>query len=363
MSKPLLDARSLQGPSARRGIGRYARGLLRALAEAGLDYDVLIDGGLPDPAVPNGVKLYATRRRYRGRLAGYEDSVALVADLRKIRPSLYHALHLTLPGRAPCPVVVTVHDLIPWAFGGWRMAGERLRYRTARRLLPRADLLLAVSQATAADIRRLVGAQAERVRVVYEGLDPAFRPREGAPDRVRRRWSVSKPYLVFVGALDVRKDPAGLLRAWGAARASGADLDLLVAGESGRQAPSNMGGARLLGYVDDESLADLLSAAGCLVFPSLYEGFGLPALEAMGCGCPVAAYRNSSLPEIVGDAGALVANRDSEALGRAAAALLAEPQRSQARNSGLSRARSFSWEKAARETMAAYRDLTGSSAG
>jgi len=116
-----------------------------------------------------------------------------------------------------------------------------------------------------------------------------------------------------------------------------------------------MPGADMLGRADRLELADLYTAAGCLVFPSRYEGFGLPCLEAMACGCPVAAYRNSSLPEVVDDAGRLVPDGDAEALGRAAAALCADP--ASARSAGLKRAKTFSWRKAARHTIGVYEDL------
>src|ERR1700736_5246108 len=129
----------------------------------------------------------------------------------------------------------------------------------------------------------------------------------------------------------------------------------MVAGDRGRRAPSTMPGARLLGRVDDAELADLYTSAGCLIFPSRYEGFGLPCLEAMACGCPVAAFRNSSLPEVVDDAGELVDDGDAEALGRAAARMSAEPE--QWRRLGLERAKAFSWRKTARATIAAYESL------
>jgi glycosyltransferase involved in cell wall biosynthesis len=355
----LIDARPLQGPSARRGIGRYSAGILGGLSEAGFEYSVLTDAELPEPALPAAAtRVYATRRRSHGRLAGYEDSVALGDDLRRIRPALFHSLSLTLPGRSPCPVAVTVHDLIPWAFGGWRMFGERFRYRAARRLLPRAELVFAVSEATAADLRRLARVPEDRIRVVHEGVDRIFRPRPGAAERVAERWSQAAPFFLYVGALDVRKNPPGLLKAWAAARAGGAELDLLVAGEPGRQAPGSMGDARLLGSVDDDGLADLFSAAGCLLFPSLYEGFGLPPLEAMACGCPVVVYRNSSLPEVVGDAGVLVPNRDADALGRAAAELVLDPVRRRAAvAAGREQAAKFTWKRAARATIEGYESL------
>jgi len=329
------------------------------LSEAGFEYSVLLDADLAQVDLPETVgEVHRVRRRYHGRLAGYEDAIALSADLARIRPALYHALVPSLPRSSPCPVVVTVHDMIPWAFGGWRMLGERLRHAVARRLLPRAELILAVSESTKADVLRIARADEARIRVVHEGVDPSFMPRPGAAERVEQRWNISGPYLLFVGALDVRKDPRGLLQAWRTATAAGLSAPLVVAGEPGRQAPPEMGGARMLGHLEGDALVDLLSAAGCLLFPSLYEGFGLPAVEAMACGCPVIAYRNSSLPEVVGDAGILVPNRDAEALGRAAADLMRDPPRRQLLvGKGLAQAKRFSWQETARQTIDGYRSV------
>jgi glycosyltransferase involved in cell wall biosynthesis len=329
--------------------------LLKGLIAEGFDskLTLLLDAGLDEPALPPGAyHLAGSRRRYHGQLAAYEEAVALRADLERIRPDLYHAIDLRLPGRSPCPLVVTVHDLIPWAWGGPRMRGERLRFWVGKRLLKRADAVVAVSTVTATDAARIAGVEPERIRVVPEAADDAFKPRPGAQERVRERWGAEPGYLLFVGALDARKDPAALLRALAASREVRPGLQLVVAGDPGRQAPPKMPGARLLGRVDDDQLADLYTAAGCLVFPSRYEGFGLPCLEAMACGCPVAAFRNSSLPEVVGEAGLLVDDGDAEALGRAAAAMSADPE--PWRRAGLERAGAFSWRKAARQTIAAY---------
>jgi glycosyltransferase involved in cell wall biosynthesis len=356
----LLDVRPLQGPSASRGVGSYARGLLKGLVAEGFDsrLTLLLDAGLDEPELPPGAyRLAGSRRRYHGQLAGYEEAVALRTDLERIRPGLYHAIDLRLPGRSPCPLAVTVHDLIPWAWGGPRMRGERLRFWVGKRLLKRADAVIAVSKATAADASRIAGVEPRRIRVVPEAPDEAFRPHAGARERVAERWGLEAGYLLFVGALDARKDPRSLLRAWAAAKEVRPELELVVAGDPGRQAPATMPGARQLGRVGDAELADLYTAAGCFVFPSRYEGFGLPCLEAMACGCPVAAFRNSSLPEVVGEAGLLVGDGDPEALGRAAASMSAEPERW--RRAGLERAKAFSWRKTARETIAAYESVLG----
>jgi glycosyltransferase involved in cell wall biosynthesis len=328
---------------------------LNGLIAEGFDSSLtlLLDADLPEPSLPSGAyRLAGSRRRYHGQLSGYEEAVALGADLRRIGPDIYHAIDLRLPGRAPCGLVVTLHDLIPWAWGGPSMRGERFRFWIGKRLLKRADRVLAVSRATADDAIRHAGVDPKRIAVAYEAADPVFRPMEGAAARIRERWKLEPGYLLSVGALDARKDPAGLLRAWAVAKGIRPELRLVIAGDPGRQAPTSMPGASMLGLVDKPELADLYSAAGCLVFSSRYEGFGLPCLEAMGCGCPVAAYRNSSLPEVVNSAGELVRDGDVEALGQAAAHLCADPER--ARQAGLERARGFSWRKTARQTIDAY---------
>lgn len=351
----LLDMRPLQGPSAGRGVGTYAKGLLSGLIAIGFDRHVtlLLDGGLEHPTLPRGeYRVIQNRRRYRGQLAGYEEAAVAGLDLQRIRPDVYHAITLYLPGRTPCPLVVTLHDLIPWAWGGPHMRGERMRYWIGKELLRRADLVLAVSQATAEDAVKFARVEPARLRVVLEAADAIFAPRPDAGTRVKERWGLAPGFLLFVGALDARKDPRALLAAWASARAQMRGLELVIAGAPGPQAPAEMPGARMLGQIDEAALADLYSAAGCFVFPSRYEGFGLPCLEAMACGCPVAAYNNSSVEEVVDGAGTLVSDGDAQALGRAAAEMAVAPD--PWRRAGIERAKSFSWRKAAEQTVSAY---------
>jgi glycosyltransferase involved in cell wall biosynthesis len=354
----LLDMRPLQGRSAVRGVGAYARGLLGGLIQAGFDANMtlLTDEALDPPDLPAGKYVLARcRRRSHGQFAAYEDALVLADDIAKVGPDLYHAIDFRLPRRTPCPLVVTLHDLIPWVWGGGKMRGERLRFWLGRRLLRHADLVIAVSSSTAADATRLGVTEPSRVRVIPEAADPVFRPREGAATRVRERFGLDGPFLLFVGALDARKDPAALLGAWQTARQVDGDLKLVITGSPGKQAPPNMPGAVQLGVVGSDALGDLYSAAGCLVFPSRYEGFGLPCIEAMACGCPVAAFRNSSLPEVVDDAGLLVDDGDVEALGRAAARMMHERDRWGA--AGLERAKKFSWISTAQATISAYESV------
>ena len=357
--KVLLDARPLQGADSQRGKGSYVRGLIAGLLEEGFDgrTALLFDARLPLPPIPHGEFVaHKVRRRYRGRLGLVEEAAILGSWLATISPAVYHATTLALPGRSQVPLVVTLHDLIPWVTGGWRMAGERSRWWLGRRLLRRADVVIAPSEATARDARNIADVSEDRLVVIPEGVAPGFVPAEGAHLRVADRHGLTRPYFVFVGALDVRKDPRALLLSWEVAKRAGANLDLVLAGAASRQAPAEMGAARRLGYLEHSALVDLYSAATCLLFPSRYEGFGLPILEAMACGCPVVTYRNSSLPEVAGDAAVLVPDGDAEALGRAAAEIALSPElAARLRQAGLARAREFSWRKAAQATIAVYR--------
>lgn len=355
----LLDARPLQGGHAQRGIGSYVRGLMAGLLDHGFDSQMalLFDARAPMPPLPEAEWIaYRVGRRYRNRLGLIEEAAVMSADLRRIRPALFHATTLALPGRSPVPLVVTLHDLIPWLTGGWRMLGERSRWWLGRRLVQRANLVITPSEATARDARNVANVRDNRLVVIPEGVAPGFVPAQGARNRVAKRHGLTKPYFVFVGALDVRKDPVALLRAWETAKKAGADVDLVLAGAASRQALVDVGDAMQLGYLKHSDLVDLYSAGTCLLFPSRYEGFGLPILEAMACGCPVVTYRNSSLTEVAGDAAVVVADGDFEAMGRAAAEIALHPNRAAwLRRAGLARARGFSWRKAALATIAVYR--------
>src|SRR5436190_898537 len=194
----VIDARPLQDDHALRGIGSYVRGLVVGLREQGFDgrTGLLFDAGRPVPPLPAGEwQAYTVRRRYGGRLGLVEEAQAMGRDLRRLRPALYHATTLALPARSPVPMVATLHDLIPWAGGGWRMLGERSRWWLGRRLVARADLVITPSRATAADARRIAGVEDDRLVVIPEGVARGFAPAEGARERVAERHGVRGPYL------------------------------------------------------------------------------------------------------------------------------------------------------------------------
>jgi glycosyltransferase involved in cell wall biosynthesis len=197
----------------------------------------------------------------------------------------------------------------------------------------------------------MTGVLEERIQVVPLGVSETFRP---APleqvKEIRRRYALEDPYLLVVGSLEPRKNLARLFRAWELIYNKTTANVLAVAGVSGRNfrdagfaaAPA---GVQFLGYAAEDGLPALYSGASGLVFPSVYEGFGLPALEAMACGTPVIASRAASLPEVVGDAGLLFDPFDVEEMSEAIATLLEDTGlRDELRQRGLARARQFSWE-------------------
>jgi glycosyltransferase involved in cell wall biosynthesis len=264
-----------------------------------------------------------------------------------------------------------VHDLIPFRFP----ALTPWRYRNAFRLLMRrairvADRIIAVSESTRGDLVELLHAPPKRITVVPEAADARFHPIEdrAAFAPVRLRYALPGRFLLFVGLLEPKKNVGGLLHAVARLKRTGrwpGDLRLVVVGDRGWAVgtlPQQVrtleleGIVRFLGHVPDADLPLLYGAAEAFVFPSLYEGFGLPVLEAMACGTPVVASTRGSLPEVAGDAAVLVDPDRPESLAEGIARVVGDPAlREECRDRGLRRARAFSWRRTAEATLDVYR--------
>ncbi|MGD0999509.1 MAG: glycosyltransferase family 1 protein [Candidatus Brocadiia bacterium] len=256
--------------------------------------------------------------------------------------------------------VITIHDIIPLTNPEWVPASDGRRMRAqldfARR---RCQAVITVSEFVRGQLIAR-GLAPERVTATPEACAPAFRPRDPghqAACRAAAGLGPEEPFVLFVGTLDPRKNLRTLLEASAAVR-SAAPHRLMVIGKNPYGPDPDLAGrdiVRLTG-IEDEMLAGLMSAATLFVLPSLAEGFGLPVLEAMACGCPVITSNTTSLPEVCGDAAILVDPLDANALAERLRALLRdEPLRRDLRAKGLARAAQFSWERMARETFAVYR--------
>ena len=364
----LIDGRALEGHSGVRGIGTYLRGLLGGLSGLGVTggVDLLLHRGraLPDEARRLGVAGSASVPGVKRRLQPVLDPLLVIPALRG--HTLYHAVEWAQPLRSRIPVVVTVHDLIPFLFPDWYpwLRRERL---LALRQLRHADAVIAVSRCTADDAVRLGRVDPRRITVVHHGVGPAHRPAgEDTVERVLAARAVRRPYLLAVGTHDDRKRIEVVARVAAQAR-SDHGAELVIVGDQGVYAPrvaaavaaaGIAGSTRMLGFVDAAELAALYTAAGCVVYPSAYEGFGLPLLEAMACGAPVAAFRNSALPEVAGDAALLVEDGDAAAMAAAVSWLLGEPaERERRAAAGRDRAAGFTWARSAAAHLDVYRRL------
>jgi len=363
------------------GSGQYLMALLPEMARLAPDdaFDLVLPGRLDAPAdaLPWGVHRAPTPLdRLSGNLAKvWFEQAAFPRACRRLGADLAHVPYLAPPLRAPAPVAVTVHDLIPIVLPEYRgTALVRLYMRLASAGTRRAALVLTDSHASARDIERVLGVPAERIRVIYLAAHPRYRPQTPAECRpVIDRLALPSRYILYLGGFDRRKNVPALLRAMVRARFLLEGARLVVAGrlpERGtpftpdpRRIVRELGiedVVQFLGHVAEEDKPALYAGALAFVFPSRYEGFGLPPLEAISCGTPAIVGQGSSLEEVVGPGGIAVPGHDIEALAEALVTLATDGRRrAQLSRAGLRHAAQFSWERAARETLQAYRDVAG----
>ena len=288
------------------------------------------------------------------------------AELWRSRPDVTFVPAHTLPLFFPGPAVVTVHDLGFKRFPDSHPRAQRAYLdATTRFSQGRADLIFADSQATAADLGKYYGTSAAKIRVIYPGVNPAdLRISAEYVQAVRAKYRLPPRYFLFIGTLQPRKNIKGIVQAFASWQRNQSDNDtgLVLAGAKGWLFEdawlAGAQGVHLTGYVSSADKAGLLAGALALVFPSLYEGFGFPAVEAMLAGTPVVASNTSSLAEIVGEAGLLVHPLDIRAIAAAMSRISDEmPLRRELIQKGYERARRFTWETAAEQALSALREL------
>ncbi len=356
------------------GSGQYLHELLpalRRLAPAD-EYTLALVGDAPPPEMPSTA---VTWRPPRGR--GADDDAAKTWFEQVVFPrlsrsaDLAHVPYFAPPLRPSVPTVVTVHDIIPLVLPAYRGSLlARLYFRLVAAALPHAAHVIADSGHSRQDILAHFHLPPERVTTVHLAASERFRPASPeAVARARARYTLPDEYILYMGGYDVRKDVATLMAAYGILQRAGSRVALVCAGglprEDSAVTPDPRRLAALLGvsvhfpgFIAAEDQPALLSGAQAFVFPSRYEGFGLPPLEAMACGVPTIVADASSLPEVVGDAALLFPAGNAEALASALRQLLGDAAlQEDLRVRGPLRAAQFSWDRVARETRMVYAQL------
>ncbi|HLF56899.1 MAG TPA: glycosyltransferase family 1 protein [Thermoanaerobaculia bacterium] len=360
MSTIAIDARKLDDF----GIGTYLRGLLRGLASLDRETSYVLLG---DPSALARLELPANFSVRAERSPGYSlrELWSVARAVKGSGAGLLHVPHYVVPVALGCPLVVTVHDLIHLRFPEHRTPLETLYARIMiGRALRASRRVLAVSEATRRELLERFAARARDVAVVPNGVDERFRATlgEGEIDSVLERFGLARGYLLFVGNPKPHKNLELLLEAHARLRARRADAPRLVL--IGCEPRPDRAPAICLGRLDEELLPALYRGASAVVVPSRWEGFGLPAAEAMASGTPVLATRAGALPEVVGEAGLLVEPDDAEAIAAAIERLLDEPGlAAELARRGRARADRYRWDETARLTLAHYRELLAAPSG
>ncbi|HEV3485160.1 MAG TPA: glycosyltransferase family 1 protein [Vicinamibacterales bacterium] len=366
-----IDARKLRDY----GIGTYVRNLLRHLSrqDATTEYVLLCrqedcavasELGENFRAVPEPARAYSIREQFNVPL-----------DLRREGVDLFHAPHYVLPPLTPCRSVVTIHDCIHLRFPQY--LPNRLGYAYARGSLwfaaHRSARVLTVSEASKRDILHYFRVPQAKIDVIPNAIDERFweEPEPDEVERVRERYQLNDPFVLYAGNIKPHKNLERLIEAFHILRRHDADhVKLLIIGdEISKYATLRRAvhryklhkHVRFFGFVPDRTLAVLYRLARVFVFPSLYEGFGLPPLEAMASGTPVITSNVSSLPEVVGEAAFLIDPYSPEAIADAMRRLLSdESLRADLRARGLLRAREFSWERSVARVRQIYDEVLAS---
>ena len=302
------------------------------------------------------------------------EQIALGQVCRKLRVDLVHVPYFAAPRRTARPVVVTVHDIIPLLLPEYRGSRQvQLYMRLVSAGTRRAAAVIADSEHTRRDAMEHLDLLPERISVIHLAAAPEYGPRDAATiEEVCDRLRLRRPYVCYIGGFDARKNVAMAVRAFAEAVRGWTDRPQLAIGGYSPHSDSKLfpdinrtilelgiaADVAMLGEVSVADKAALMAGCAAFLFPSHYEGFGLPPLEAMQCGAPVIASSTTSVGEVVGEGGLLVDPNDLEGWATALRQVLTDEQlAADLRRRGIERARDFSWEKTARETMEVYNSV------
>jgi glycosyltransferase involved in cell wall biosynthesis len=377
-----VEVRALHHSYRGSGQWRYAFNLLRevALQDCGHDYCLFAPYRLDEldfPTLPSGFRYtYSTLPVPRGSTRQWLwEQLVLPIFLGGHGVAVCHFLLQMAPRWAPCKLVVTAYDAMYEVFPEYAKIRASRNYRWQRKALRSADRLLAISCSTKEDLFQFYQIKADRITVIPLAADPVFHAQRGKGQlsAVSRKYALPSRFVLSILSYEPRKNTIGVIKAFAQfIRVTGFPHDLVLFGNRGSGLTSDaiervimeaqlQQRVRLLGRVSDEELASLYELAEFFVFPSLYEGYGLPVVEALACGTSVLAADASSMPEVLGDAGMLVNMADVGALRDAMTQVASDVHlRHAMQRKALDQAKSFSWEHTARRVLQVYREVGGS---
>jgi glycosyltransferase involved in cell wall biosynthesis len=359
------EASALQGRKS--GVGYYTENMLASVMRAAPQHKYVL---FSNRDMRDGWKQFASETLYTERLfpvrAVWMQAV-LPGTLRRVQPDLCHFTNYLAPVTMRCPYIVTVYDMTIFVTPRMHSFKKLVLDRTLIPVVARkAGAIITLSESARKDILRYLKVPKEKVRVVMGAASPAFHPITDPAhlDSVRARHGLHDPYILYVGTIEPRKNLPRLVQAFANLKRRGLPHKLVIVGQQGWQTEpiyaeierlSIKSDVIFTGYVPFEDLPAIYTMAEAMAFPSLYEGFGLPVIEAMACGTPVVTSRSSSLIEVAGDAGLLVNPLSVEELEDALHRLLADPTlKDDLRHRGLERATHLTWERTAQATLDVY---------
>jgi glycosyltransferase involved in cell wall biosynthesis len=365
------------------GVGTYIRNVVRTLARLDRDSDYFLIGSQDRVAECGALPPNFHAVELDGGDDTLKGNLDFRATVRRLGCDLVHVPHLFwIPRGLSCPYVLTVHDLLEHMYGSRDLSSLRrsLHFHMTRRVLRKAARVIAVSQFTKSEIEKLLAIPDARIEVVYNAIDERFlHGHASAADRelIANRYLVNYPFLLYAGAIRPHKNVVRIIEAFSALKSElekeqlYPDLKLIIIGDDLSSHPrlrrtvvrsGVQNDVRFLGFVPIEVLRIFYDVAKIFVFPSLYEGFGLPPLEAMAHGTPVVTSNTSSLPEVAGNAALLVNPENVFEIRRGLQRVLLDTAlRAQMKQRGYEQAQRFSWTASVSRILEIYRQVAGAS--
>lgn len=367
-----IDATAL--PLEPVGAGIYIINLLRALGDLNTGHELVVflhekaRRYLEMDKTTNILQVVLPDKNPALRLAW--EQIMLPNLVKRYKIDLLHSLHYTSPFLLPCASVVTIHDLTFFIFPELHRFTKRLFFPLAiRTSVRKADALITVSESTRQDSIRLLHVPEERIFNVQLGVDEIFHPikDDGLREKINEEYQLPDKFILYVGLVEPRKNLPLLIRSYRTVVDEGFSHRLVIAGRLGWMYQEVFKQIETLGleerikftgYIPRQNLPIVYNLAELFVYPTRYEGFGLPVLEAMACGTPVITSNISALPEIVANAGILVTPGDESALAEAMVTVLSDPKlRENLAEKGIIRSKDFSWKRTAKETLQVYQHV------